>query len=414
MSQNIKKDYIWNTIGVFAQNAISPLILIVVTRVNGIYDSGVFSFAFSLSLILWAFGMWGGRTYQVSDVKHEFSHQSYVVVRFILGAVIIVAAVVFSLLNHYDPTKTGIILALVVFKVVESIADAIYGILQVHERLYMVGKSLFYKALLGFGAFTIIDLLTHNILWGCIGIIGANLLVVVVYDRVRAHHFERIITQLKDLKPTIQSSFQIIKRCAPIALIIFLTMFSLNIPRYFIDVYLPTDIGLFGIIAMPITLIALLITFILQPNITQLSNLFDEGEYQRFSRIVNKLISVSMIIGLAVLILTYLIGTQALQLVFGIDFTTHKLALLIIVAGAIVNAAVTIYINILTIMRRFKAQFYTLLLTNVVLAAVSGVVIRNYGLVGGVLLYSVVNLIQAAMLLGVYQSILVRSMIKRA
>lgn len=81
MKQNIKKDYLWNTIGVLAQNAISPLLLIVVTRLNGVDDSGLFSFAFSLALIFWAIGIWGGRTYQVSDVKHEFTPQSYIFVR---------------------------------------------------------------------------------------------------------------------------------------------------------------------------------------------------------------------------------------------------------------------------------------------------------------------------------------------
>lgn len=405
---NLRRDYIWNTIGVFAQNAISPLLLIVVTRVNGIFDSGIFSFAFSVSVVLWALGMWGGRTYQVSDVKNEFSHQSYVIVRFILGVVIIMAAVIFSLLNHYDLTKLCIILVLVLFKVVESIADAIYGILQVYDRLYVVGKSLLIKAIVGFGSFVAIDLVTHNIFFGCVGIVTANILVVLLYDIVKTRRFEHVIARLGELKPMIISSFRIIKRCAPIALIIFLTMFSLNIPRYFIDLYHPAQIGPFGIIAMPITLIALLITFILQPNITQLSKLFDKREYDVFNRMVNRLVGVSVVVGFLVLIGTYLIGVQALQLVFGIDFEAYRTALLIIVAGAIVNAVVTIYINILTIMRRFKAQFYILLATNVLLAVISIVVIRSYGLEGGVYLYSAINLIQMVMLFSIYKSLLAR------
>jgi hypothetical protein len=53
---------------VLLQNAISPLLLIVITRVNGIDDSGLFSLAFSVSIILWSLAMWGGRTYQVLGV----------------------------------------------------------------------------------------------------------------------------------------------------------------------------------------------------------------------------------------------------------------------------------------------------------------------------------------------------------
>ena len=404
MSQNIKKDYIWNTIGVFAQNAISPLLLIAVTRINGIYDSGIFSFAFSLSLILWAVGMWGGRTYQVSDVKREFSHHSYIFVRLILGFAVIIAAIIFSILNQYEADKMGIILALVVFKVVESISDAIYGIFQVHDRLYVAGRSLFYKAVLGLVSFVVTDLMTHDILLSCVAVIAVNVLVVIAYDLVQIRQSMNMIAPLGDNKLAIMSSFRIIKKCAPIALIICLTMFSLNIPRYFIDLYRPVDVGPFGIIAMPITLIALLITFILQPNITQLSKLFNKRDYKLFKRIVNKLVGVSISIGVLVFITTYLIGVELLHFVFGIDFVEYREALLVIVAGGVLNAVVSIYVNILTIMRYFKAQFYILLLTNIILAIASVSVIQRYGLLGGVTLYSMVNLIQMALLFGAYRA----------
>ena len=37
--QNIKKDYLWNSLGSLLQSAISPVLLIVITRLNGIDDS---------------------------------------------------------------------------------------------------------------------------------------------------------------------------------------------------------------------------------------------------------------------------------------------------------------------------------------------------------------------------------------
>src|ERR671933_3019483 len=110
MEVSLKRDYIWNTTGVLAQNAISPFLLIAVTRVNGIYDSGLFSFAFSVAIIFWVLGMWGGRTYQVSDVTREFSHRSYIMVRLLLAVFIIVAAIAFVWFNRYDADKSSIIL----------------------------------------------------------------------------------------------------------------------------------------------------------------------------------------------------------------------------------------------------------------------------------------------------------------
>jgi hypothetical protein len=57
--QSQKKDYIWNSLGSLLQSAISPVLLIVITRLNGIEDSGLFSFALSLSVVFWAISLWG-------------------------------------------------------------------------------------------------------------------------------------------------------------------------------------------------------------------------------------------------------------------------------------------------------------------------------------------------------------------
>ncbi len=410
---SLKKDYIWNTIGVFAQNAISPLLLIVVTRVNGIFDSGIFSFAFSVAIVFWAFGMWGGRTYQVSDVTKEFTSHNYIMVRLILAVVMIIGAIIFITTNHYDAIKSWIIIALVLFKAIESIADSFYGILQIHGHLYVSGKSLLYKAILGIGAFLAAEAIWHSVLVGCLGIIGVNILVLLAYDIPNVLELEKLSFGVRQITRQLQAATAIIRRCAPIAVIIFLTMFSLNIPRYFIDMFHEDQVGPFGIIAMPITLIALVITFVLQPNIVQLSQILEKKRFTIFNSMVTKLAAVSFGIGLVVLLVTYVLGVPLLQFVFGVSFEAYRLPLMIIVIGAIANAIVTVYINVLTIMRYFKAQFYVLLTTNVVLVMVSAILVKQYGILGGASLFAIVNFIQALLLVSTYRISLNREMCRR-
>lgn len=414
INHSLRKDYIWNSIGVFAQNAISPILLIVITRVNGIFDSGIFSFAFSVAIIFWAFGMWGGRTYQVSDVTKEFTNRSYIMVRLMLAAVMIIGAVIFAIINHYDVVKSWIIIALVLFKAVESIADSLYGILQVNGRLYISGKSLLYKAVLGIGVFLVVETIWHSILIGCLGIIGVNLLVLFAYDVPSVIKQESIYFDVRQIGWHLQTAVEIIKRCSPIAVVIFLTMFSLNVPRYFIDMFHVDQVGPFGIIAMPITLLALVITFVLQPNIVQLSRKLDQGQLAVFDTIVTKLALIASGIGIVVLFITYLFGVPLLQLVFGINFEPYRLSLIIIVIGAIANVTVTVYINVLTIMRHFKAQFYILLVTNIVLVLVSAMLVKQYGILGGASLFAIVNFIQALLLISTYKFSLKREMYKNA
>ena len=408
MHDHIKRDYFWNTIGVFAQNAISPLLLVAITRINGIYDSGVFSFAFSVSIIFWALGMWGGRTYQVSDVKHEFSHRSYILARIILAVIMLIGAMIFSFVNSYSLEYSRMIFVLVLFKAIESIADALYGILQVHARLYISGKSLLFKAVGGFSAFIMIDILTRNILFGSVSIVVVNILLLLFYDLRNTIKLENIQIKLAQVKHYTKSSCVILIRSAPVFAVLFLAMFSLNIPRYFINLFHQGQIGYFGIIVMPITLIALLMVFVLQPNVLHLSKLYKEEKYPEFHKIVKKLSYVTVLAGAVILLVTYIIGVPALEFVFGIDFSKYRLSLIIVVAGGTINALVSIFINMLIILRRFKQQFYILLVTNIVLIVLSDIFIKEYGLLGGVTLFTAINLIQAYLLFMVYKRTLKR------
>ncbi|RZM29483.1 MAG: lipopolysaccharide biosynthesis protein [Pedobacter sp.] len=399
----MKKDYIWNTIGVLAQNAISPLLLIVVTRLNGISDSGLFSFAFSVAIIFWTISMWGGRTYQVSDVKKEYSNRSYIMVRLLLGVAVFVGSAIFCIANNYDLLKTSLIFALVLFKVIESIADSIYGIMQAHDRLYSTGKSLLYKAIGSLAVFSIIDLVTQNVLISSLGIIIVNCLVVAFYDIPVARKLEVIKFPKDEIRHYIKDAIVIIKRCWPIFIVAFLAAFSLNIPRYFIDMYHPDEIGYFGILAMPITLVVLVMTFILQPNIVQLSRLLDNNDFTRFKKIVAKLMYITFLVGFSILIAAYFVGIQVLHIVFGVDFNNYRDALSIIIVGAIANALVAIFINVFVIMRRFKEQFYILLITNLLLLTVSISFVKEYGLMGGVELFTIVNILQIILLFIAYR-----------
>lgn len=405
-SQNKRKDYYWNTIGVLAQNAISPLLLILIARLNGVQDVGLFSFAFALALIFWAVSIWGARTYQVSDTKKEFDTRGYVTVRLLLSVAVLLVALIFCLINGYDYVKTTLIILLVFYKVLESVADAVYGVLQVNDRLYIVGKSLFYKATLGIILFTILDVITGSILISSLGLLIANLVVLVAYDISCSLRFDDIFPKTADeWRLYLNQAVDIIKTCAPIASIIFMSMFSLLIPRYFIDLYHQNEIGYFGILAMPITALGLLVVFIIQPSIVSISKAFFNRSKGMavFESLVGRILLITFAVSILIIPLTYFIGVEVLTFIFGIDFSTYREILLIFAIGAIVNAFVTIFVNLSTIMRHFKLQFYTLLFSNIALVPLCFAFVPEFGMFAAVSLYLIANVIQLAVLLVGYR-----------
>lgn len=394
-----KKDYIWNSIGSFLQSAISPILLIVITRLNGVGDSGLFSFAMSLSVVFWAISLWGGRTYQVSDVKKEFSSGDYIVVRFISSLIVAVFSISFCILSGYDLIKTELIMVLVSFKILESITDSMYGVLQIHNKLYIVGISLTMKSVFGFMVFAIVDILTKNIVYGALSIFIVNIAVVIFYDIPWMKRVESVGLTKKN----IMQAGKIMKKTAEVFVVVFLTMFSLNIPRYFLDKYHYDQIGYFGIMAMPITLLTLFISFVLQPNVVNLSELLKKKKIKEFTNIVSKIDFITFTLGILFVVSSYLIGVWVLNTVFGIDINNFRIDLTIMVIGAVANAFVSIYVNLLIILRRFKGQFYTLLVTNILAVVLSVYLIDRLAMLGSVLVFMIISFLQAIILLFIYK-----------
>ena len=401
--QSKKKDYIWNSLGSLLQSAISPVLLIVITRLNGIDDSGLFSFAISLSVVFWAVSLWGGRTYQVSDIKREFSSGGYVAVRFVASLIVAISAVAFCFLNGYNTTKTGLIMILVTFKILESIADSLYGVMQIHHKLYIAGISLTMKAMLGFAAFMAVDIVTKNVIYGTLAILLINMLIIFLYDILWVRRVETISISKKLCKEYITQAVVIMKRTSAVFVVVFLTMFSLNIPRYFLDKSHPDQIGYFGIMAMPITLLGLFISFIIQPNVVNLSELLAKRKLKEFAQVVSKINYITFGIGVLSVALSYLIGVWVFNTIFDININNFQLDLIIMVIGAAANAFVSIYVNLLIIMRRFKGQFYTLLLTDILAVVVSVCLIERLAILGSVLVFMMISLLQVALLLVIYK-----------
>ena len=394
----MKRDYFWNTLGVFIQNAISPLLLIVVTRVNGIDDSGVFSFAFSVAVVFWAIAMWGGRTYQVSDVSNKFMRQSYVLMRLLLSFTVLILALLFCLANGYNYEKTAILMSLVVVRVLEGLSDVYYGVMQSEDKLYVSGKIMFVKYILAFLVFAAVDFFTQNVLLSTAYFVAVMGIFLLFIDVPMAKRIDPSITAKLFTRNLTKQALSIIKILTPVFVVSFFAMLALNIPRYFVDLHHESEIGYFGILVMPVTLIVLMMTLILQPNVMQLSRLLKQKDIRLFNKQVFKICGVTLSAGVLILGLTAIIGVPALEIVFGIDFQKYYIILVVVVVAAIINALVSVLMNILVIMRVFQPQVFVLVLTNISLLVASALLIPEGGVITAVVLFMAVNLIQLVLL----------------
>ena len=383
MNNNLKKNFIWNSIGALINSASSLFFLIIVTRINGTDTAGVFTFAFSTACILYIVGTYSGRTYQVTEPRKEISNSDYFYTRIITSSLMLILAIIFSLLKGYSFNKSLIIFSLVLYKAIESIFDVLYGVFQKNNDLYKVGISLFIKALAQVSIFALINLITKDILLSISGLIISNLIVFIIYDLVNLKQYK---SRLKNIN--INHVMYILRFGFWTFLFTFLTQYLLNAPKYAIDNLLNNDSQtIYGIISMPATVMFLASQFLVQPFLNDFSNNIKNKQYKIFNSMIIKLIGSILVIGIVVIIGSYLVGIPFLELIYSVKLNDYLNALLVIMTGSTLYGITCILSCGLITMRKTLVQSIIFGIVSVVSFFASNYLVESYEVFGASLSY---------------------------
>jgi O-antigen/teichoic acid export membrane protein len=404
--QNLKRDYFWNSLGNTASSFVAVVLLIIVTRINGIDDSGLFSFAFGMIWIFYALALFGGRNYQVTDAGNRFSSREYIILKIATSVIALAVAVIFILLNQYDFSKSALILALVFYKICEAVADALYGVLQRRNKLYIAGISLTLRAAVSVAVFWAVDFTTHNLLLSAACLALISFLFLVGFDYLNAARVEKIKVFAGSLKQYVIDSWAIIKKNIAVFLVGVLPIIILNIPRYLIDIFHQSDQGYYGILILPASFVAMLASFIIAPHLVKISQLYKAGKTQQLKAIISKVFAAVAISGVAATALAWLFGTWILTLVFGVDLLNYDTALAIVVAGGVIYALFTIVSVLLLAMRHLKEQIVVYFTTLIAVSTIGIFTINQFAITGAAWLYATLNVFQFIVLYIIYRRVI--------
>lgn len=392
----MKQDFVWNSIGTAAWSLLSLFLLIIVTRVNGIASSGLFSFAFALAIIMFTVVSYGGRAYQVSDHINSFSTDTYISLRLFMSLAVMVITILFVLLNGYDWQKTALIFLLVGQRIFDAIADVFYGVMQKNRRLHISGKSLFYKSSLSLVVFISLDVSTKNLLLSSLCLPLISLLFILFYDIPQSRKLEdyRIIPTLAGINVIVKSTF------LPFA-VTAMGLIFVNIARYFIDIYHPDLQGYFGIIIMPLSLIILLFSFISTPAILHLSEKYNSQDFHALNHTVGKIILSIVAATLLFCAFMYFLGVPLLRLLFNIDFTGYIFDIILVVLIGFAISIASLFTNIAIIARKLRITSIVYLSSNALLILLCVSLVDKHRIRGAIIAYIIASFAQAVMM-GIY------------
>lgn len=145
-TKQFKKNFIWNILGTGFNAFNSLFFLITVTRINGLNDAGIFTIAYSTACIIFVFGIYAGRIYQVTEPDKKVLNIDYVVNRVITVLLMSFFVIIFSLVRGYDNYKTLVFFFLTLYKSLEAFSEVIYGILQKKRKVRICWKIFIHES----------------------------------------------------------------------------------------------------------------------------------------------------------------------------------------------------------------------------------------------------------------------------
>lgn len=381
---NIKKNFIWNMIGSTINAFLSLFLMILVTRINGLNQAGVFTFAFSLACLLQVIGVFSGRAYQVTERNEKITDKDFILNKIITCFIMFLISLIYVSLHNYNTSKNWIIILLVIYKLLEAFAEVFYGIIQKNGELYKVGISLSIKSILSITLFAIINKTTKNVIFSLIAMVIIQILTLILYDLKNANKY------MEKRKAQIKNSLQIMKSGLSIFWVTLLTQYVTSAPKYAIDSLSTNEIQtIYGIIAMPATLIILISQFLIHPFLTKLTALSNEQKIKEFHQVIFKILGCILLIGILANIGAYFLGIPFLEIVYGVPLEKYKMDLLIILSGASCYGMVYIISNVLIILRDNVSQALIFTGVSIASAIISRYLVESKELTGASLSYLV-------------------------
>lgn len=373
------------TLGTLCSSATSVLLMLIVTRILGIIDAGVFSISYSVAQLMLTIGWFSTRSFQVSDVKEEYSFSNYFLFKVILSVISIIGGIVYSFFLESDAYTFMVTILCCIFNLGDIFADFFSARFQQIDRLYIAGISYAIRTAGYCIVFFISMLIFKNLALSIVLAFFYSCVELLLFDYPYIRLFSEIEINFKrDLKKV---SFLAIS-CFPLFLSSFVTTFITNIPKNMIQLTYTQDIqAIYNIIFMPSSLVNLFCMFIFVPLYTRIARLWNSGKVNAFKRMVVKVVLLVFFISILIVVIAYFFGIPVLELVYGVNLDEYKKPFMVLMCAGCLTGLNAVLVFIVTVLRK---QRYILIvyIISLILSQLAITPLMNYfGFIGSTLDY---------------------------
>lgn len=348
--KQIKKTFIWNTVGYIGYLGFQWLITILVVRLSGYVDAGILSLAMSTTSMFHLIAGYGMRSFQISDTG-KYTEREYLWSRYITCAAAFLLCFVFINVKTYTHIQRIDIMLYMVFKVGEAFVDVFNGMVQKLWRLDLVGKSYLLRGILTVISFSVILFLTHDLGMAILAMGMSSWLVIIFYDRRWAYTIVDFSAggKLKNVRG-------LLKECMPLVVFYFFTSYINFVPRYALEISSGTEVlGIYSSLASPTLIVQSCAQVMFIPLIPLFAIHFKEGRKKSFNKLMVKCILSLIVLGIAVFIGALLFGEWLYTLLLGEKIRQYISWLYPVIGCTLMVSAMWLISNVLIALRCLKA-----------------------------------------------------------
>jgi O-antigen/teichoic acid export membrane protein len=327
---------------------------------------------------------------QATDAKGEYRFWDYFSLRLLTSSFALCVIAGIAAVGGYRLEAALVILIIGLAKGVESVSDAIHGLLQKNERLDLIAISKMIKGPLSLLAIWSLVHLTRSLVWGVIGLLAAWSLVLLTYDAYNARRMLHLRPEpIRGENEGRYDRLALFRRLTwlalPLGFVSLLDSLNVNVPRYLVERRLgEAALGYYAGMAYIMVagnMVVGALTGSASPRLARLCVIHPLA----FRRLLWRLIGLGAALGGTGLLLAMFFGRPLLALIYQPDYAKHADVFVWLMAAAGTGYVARFLICGMTASRRIKAQAPLYGVTLLATAVLSWVLIPRHGLLGAAL-----------------------------
>lgn len=394
-NSDIRK-FSWNMIGSMSNALASFVLLTMVTRMNGSSDGGIFSLAFSTAQMLTSIGCFETRAIQVTDVKKNLEFKDYFTFRVATSLIMVLSLIIYITVSKKSDVA-AVMFFICLYKAIDCISDSFQGLFQLENRIDLSGMALGIRVILSTIFFGITLGLFHDLVFSAITMCVVEVVFIFFFDYRLSKRYEKCRLEICWDKWK-----ELFKQCFPLFIGSFMLSYMVNASRYAIDAHMSNEIqNYYGFLLMPAFVINLFSLFGFRPMLTPMAHYWEQKNKKEFLKIIKKSIVWILILTVGAVMGAYLLGIWFLNLISGLDLGAYRIELVIVMLGGSMNAIITIFYYVLTVMRKQMLVLAGYAVGFVFALVVPFLFVRAYGLTGAVVSY-VIPMMTTVVVFGIF------------